>query len=140
MAKNTIHIINGPNLNLLGKREPAIYGHQSFETYFKTLQTVFTRVSLQHFQSNCEGALLDYIHLVGFQDQGIVLNAGAYTHRSIALRDAISAITCPVIEVHISNIYKRESFRHQSHLSPVCKGIIIGLGFKGYELAIQSLL
>lgn len=135
-----ILIINGVNLNLLGKRETNIYGNQSFEAYFKTLQEKFPSVELHYFQSNIEGELIDKIHQVGFSFDGIILNAGAYTHTSVALHDAIKSITTPVIEVHISNTFAREEFRHKSYISPVAKGVILGLGLKGYDLAIQSFL
>lgn len=134
-------IVNGPNLNLLGKREPDIYGAQSFEDYFSQLKIQFqSSTKLTYFQSNSEGALLDKLHEVGFSYDGIVLNAGAYTHTSVAIADAIAAIRTPVIEVHISNVYARESFRHHSYLSPYCKGVIVGLGLKGYALAVQAFL
>jgi 3-dehydroquinate dehydratase-2 len=133
-----IMIINGPNLNLLGTREPSVYGKESFEDYFTRLQGDFPHITLHYFQSNHEGELIDQLHNVGFSYEGIVLNAGAYTHTSIALADAISSIRTPVVEVHISNVYDRESFRHHSYLSPVCKGIIVGFGLKGYALALQS--
>ena len=132
-----IIIINGPNLNLLGKREVSIYGHQSFEEYFKSLQQKFENIELEYFQSNWEGAILDKIHEVGFSYDGIIINAGALTHTSIALADALAGITTPAIEVHISNVHARESFRHHSYLSAKCAGIVIGCGLKGYELAIQ---
>ncbi len=135
-----ILIINGPNLNLLGKREPTIYGNQTFEEYFDTLQTQFAEVELHYFQSNHEGALVDKIHEIGFTFQGIVINAGAYTHTSIALADALSAVTTPAIEVHISNVHAREAFRHHSYLSSRVKGVIVGLGLRGYELAVRALL
>ena len=136
-----IHIINGPNLNLLGKREPSIYGSQSFENYFSGLQEKYSGKALLHyFQSNCEGALIDYLHKVGFDARGIVLNAGGYTHTSIALRDAVSGIETPVIEVHISNIHERESFRHHSYLTDVCREAIIGKGLVGYEVAVEKFL
>lgn len=135
-----ILIINGPNLNLLGKREPEIYGSQTFEEYFALLQEKYPTVELMYFQSNHEGLLLDKLHEEGFDVGGIVLNAGAYTHTSIALRDAIAAIKTPVVEVHISNIYAREPFRHHSYLTAVCKGIVSGLGLKGYDLAIEYFL
>lgn len=135
-----ILIINGPNLNLLGKREPGIYGSQSFETYFETLQANFPDVQLTYFQSNHEGALLDKIHDFGFVGDGIVINAGAYTHTSVAIGDALAAITAPTIEVHISNVHARESFRHHSYLSAKCKGVIVGMGLMGYELAIRYLI
>lgn len=133
-------IINGPNLNLLGKREPEIYGHESFEDYFAQLQQEFSMITLHYFQSNSEGTLIDKIQEVGFSYNGIILNAGAYTHTSIAIADAIGAIRTPVIEVHISNIHAREAFRHHSYLAPKCVGSIIGLGLKGYELAIEFFL
>jgi 3-dehydroquinate dehydratase-2 len=135
-----ILIINGPNLNLLGKREPTIYGNRSFEEYLETLKTQFPAVQLRYFQSNHEGALLDKIHEVGFDIDGIIINAGAYTHTSVALADALSAVTAPAVEVHISNVHSREDFRHHSYLTPKCKGVIAGLGLQGYELAIRYLL
>ena len=133
-----IIIINGPNLNLLGKREPHIYGTQTFEDYFALLQKQYPDIELEYFQSNSEGSLLDKIHAVGFNYDGIVLNAGAYTHTSVAIGDAIAGITTPVIEVHISNVHQRESFRHHSYLSAHVRGIIIGFGLKGYQLAVDS--
>ncbi|MDI9355713.1 MAG: type II 3-dehydroquinate dehydratase [Chitinophagaceae bacterium] len=135
-----IHIVNGPNLNLLGKREPSIYGFDSFDSFFEKLQKKFSNISLVYFQSNHEGYMIDYIHKIGFTSNGIILNAGGLTHTSISLSDAISAITTPVIEVHISNIYSRENYRHNSFLTPKCKGIISGLGFSGYILAVQYFL
>lgn len=135
-----IAIINGPNLNLLGKREPQIYGHQTFETYFDKLQEDYPYLSLTYFQSNHEGDLLDTLHHFDEEYDGIILNAGAYTHTSIALADAVSAIRCPVIEVHMSNIYAREDFRKHSYLSAVCRGTISGFGLKSYTLALQSFL
>jgi len=135
-----ICIINGPNLNLLGKREPEVYGSQTFEDYFETLQQKFPNVELSYYQSNIEGELIGKIQEVGFTFDGIILNAGAYTHTSIGLGDAMKAVTTPVIEVHISNTYARESFRHQSYLSGNAKGVILGFGLKSYELAIQSFL
>lgn len=132
-----ILIINGPNLNLLGKREPEIYGIITFEAYFSDLQQVFPDLELEYFQSNHEGALIDKLHEVGFSIDGIVLNAGAYSHTSIALADAIGSITTPVVEVHISNIHARESFRHHSFLSAKCAGSIVGLGLDGYRLALD---
>lgn len=135
-----ILIINGPNLNLLGKREPGIYGSQSFEAYFETLKATFPDVQLHYFQSNHEGALLDTIHDFGFTGDGIVINAGAYTHTSVALGDALSAVTAPAVEVHISNVHARESFRHHSYLSAKCKGVIVGMGLMGYELAVRYLV
>lgn len=132
-----ILIINGPNLNLLGKREPEIYGNRSFEQYFEQLQAQYPTLELFYYQSNVEGFLLDKLHQVGFEYAGIVLNAGAYTHTSVALADAISAISTPVIEVHISNVFAREKFRHHSYIAPNCAGSISGLGLKGYQLAID---
>jgi len=137
MAKKKILIINGPNLNLLGKREPEIYGAQSFEDYFKSLKKQFPKFTLKYFQSNHEGEILDMIHEVGFSYDGIVLNGGAFTHTSIAIADAIAAITTPVIEVHISNVHAREAFRHHSYFSKNCAGIIVGMGLTGYELALR---
>lgn len=134
-----ILIINGPNLNLLGKREPEIYGSRSFEQFLDELRAGFPDLTLDYFQSNHEGALLDRLHEAGFSVNGIVLNAGAYTHTSIALADAVSAIPAPVIEVHISNIHKREAFRQHSYLSAVCVGSIAGLGLDGYRLAVEYL-
>ncbi len=133
-------IINGPNLNLLGKREPEIYGSQTFEAYFETLQKIFPNTQLTYFQHNSEGELVTKIQEAGFEAHGIVLNAGAYTHTSIAIADAISAVPASVIEVHISNVHARENFRHHSYLSAVCKGNIVGLGLKGYELAVRYLV
>ena len=136
-----ILIINGPNLNLLGKREPSIYGNQSFEDYLGKLQKEFSGVAvIQYFQSNNEGEIIDKLHENGFSGDGIVLNAGAYTHTSLAIADAVSAISVPVVEVHISNVFNRESFRHHSYLSPVAKGVIVGFGLDSYKLAIQSLI
>ena len=135
-----IIIINGPNLNLLGKREPEIYGNATFETYFETLKQKFTSVKLHYFQSNIEGELIDKLHETGFSFDGIILNAGAYTHTSIAIGDAIKSITSPVIEVHISNTFSREEFRHQSFIAPNAKGVIIGFGLKSYEIALNSFL
>ena len=135
-----ILIINGPNLNLLGKREPEVYGSMSFEEYFKKLELKFKKISLEYYQSNVEGELIDKIHEVGFEYDGIVINAGAYTHTSVALRDAISGIETSTIEVHISNTHQREEFRHHSYISPVCKGIILGFGLDSYRLAIESFL
>jgi 3-dehydroquinate dehydratase II len=132
-----IQIINGPNLNLLGKREPGIYGNQDFESYFKELKDQFPQVELHYFQSNVEGELVGKIQEVGFDFQGIVLNAGAYTHASVAIHDAIAAVKAPVVEVHISNIHAREEFRHKSIISSQCVGMITGLGLGGYALGIQ---
>ncbi|MFT4073628.1 MAG: type II 3-dehydroquinate dehydratase [Dysgonamonadaceae bacterium] len=135
-----IVIINGPNLNLLGTREPSIYGTRTFDIYFKELQDSFPSVELSYFQSNHEGAIIDRLHETGFTVDGIILNAGAYTHTSVAIHDAIKAIKAPVIEVHISNIHVREEFRHKSLIAPACKGSIIGLGLDSYRLAIQHFL
>jgi 3-dehydroquinate dehydratase II len=135
-----IIIINGPNLNLLGKREVSIYGNNSFEEYLSQLKQKFPVASLEYFQSNHEGELIDKLHEVGFSYEGIILNAGAYTHTSIAMADAIKGIETPVIEVHISNTHARESFRHQSLLSANAKGVILGFGLDSYELALQSYL
>jgi len=135
-----IIIINGPNLNLLGKREVSIYGNNSFEEYLSQLKQKFPVASLEYFQSNHEGELIDKLHEVGFSYDGIILNAGAFTHTSIAMADAIKAIETPVIEVHISNTHARESFRHQSLLSANAKGVILGFGLDSYELALQSYL
>ena len=133
-------IINGPNLNLLGKREPEQYGSQSFEDYFRKLQLQFREVQLEYFQSNVEGELIDKIQEVGFHYNGIILNAAAYTHTSVGLGDAVKAIDCLVVEVHITNIAAREPFRHQSYISPGASGVIFGFGLLGYDLAIRSLL
>lgn len=135
-----IIIINGPNLNLLGKREPSTYGNRTFEDYFKELIAQNRDLDLYYFQSNAEGDLINKLHEIGFSFDGIILNAGAYTHTSVALRDAISAIQTPVIEVHISNVHAREEFRHHSFISAVAKGVIVGCGLEGYNLAIQYLL
>lgn len=135
-----IQIINGPNLNLLGKREPEIYGSQTFDTYFNLLKQKYPTFKIDYFQSNIEGEIIDKIHSVGFNYDGIVLNAGAYTHTSIAIGDAIMAITAPVVEVHISNIYSREEYRHISHISSSCVGIISGFGMNSYSLAINALI
>ncbi len=135
-----IQIINGPNLNLLGVREPGIYGSEGFESYLKKLQSTFKDIELAYFQSNVEGEIINKIHEVGFSYDGIVLNAGAYTHTSIAIGDAISAIETPVIEVHISNVYAREEFRHHSMLAKSCKGVISGFGLNSYNLGILSFL
>lgn len=134
-----ILILNGPNLNLLGKREPDVYGNTSFEAYFSQLQQRFENCKLSYFQSNHEGAIIDKIHEVGFSYDGIVLNAGAYTHTSIAIHDAIKAVTTPVIEVHISNIHTREEFRRKSMIAAACKGSVVGLGLTSYDLAISYL-
>ena len=135
-----IIIINGPNLNLLGKREPEVYGNVTFLDYFTDIKKKFADIELEYFQSNIEGELIDKLHEVGFDYDGIILNAAAYTHTSIGIGDAVKAIEAPVIEVHISNVYAREEFRHHSYVSPNAKGIVIGMGMKGYELAVQSFL
>ena len=135
-----IIIINGPNLNLLGKREPEVYGKETFEDYFNILKSKFPVVILEYYQSNIEGELISKIQEVGFSYDGIILNAAAYTHTSIGIGDAVKAITAPVIEVHISNTFSREDFRHQSYISPNASGVIIGFGLKSYELALQSFL
>jgi 3-dehydroquinate dehydratase II len=134
----TICIVNGPNLNLLGKRETDIYGVKDFETYFNELKKKYPTVNLEYFQSNVEGELINYLHEKGFFADGIILNAGGYTHTSVALSDAVAAIKTPVIEVHISNIFAREDYRHVSLLSKNCKGIISGLGLDVYELAVKG--
>ncbi|WP_016989535.1 type II 3-dehydroquinate dehydratase [Flavobacterium sp. ACAM 123] len=135
-----ICIINGPNLNLLGKREPEVYGNQTFEEYFTTLQIKYPAIEFTYYQSNIEGELIGKIQEFGFSYEGIILNAGAYTHTSIGIGDAIKAITAPVIEVHISNTYSRESFRHQSYISGNAKGVILGFGLQSYELALVSFI
>ncbi len=132
-------IINGPNLNLLGVREPGIYGNKGFEDYLQELRSVYQDVTIEYLQSNHEGEIVDAIHRYGFGEaDGIVLNAGAYTHTSLAIPDAISAVRTPVVEVHISNVFRREEFRHHSFLSPVCVGSIVGFGLESYRLAIES--
>ena len=133
-------IINGPNLNLLGKREPEVYGSQTFEAYFEELRAMFKEVSLEYYQSNIEGELIGKIQEVGFSYDGIVLNAAAYTHTSVGIGDAVKAVACPVVEVHISNTFQREEFRHTSYISPAARGVILGFGLKSYELAIRSFL
>ena len=137
---NTIVIINGPNLNLLGKREPEIYGPNSFEELFIELQSYFSSIELVYYQSNIEGEIVSKIQEVGFSSHGIVLNAGGYTHTSVSIGDAIAAISTPVVEVHISNVYAREDFRHQSFMAKHCKGVIAGFGMESYRMSIQSLL
>lgn len=134
-----ILLINGPNLNLLGIREKSIYGESSFESYFQTLKSLYPDIELEYFQSNIEGELIDKLHERGFSFDGIVMNAGAYTHTSIAIRDAISGIKTPVVEVHISNILTRENFRHESVIGPVCMGSIMGFGLNSYRLGIEAL-
>ena len=135
-----IAVINGPNLNLLGKREPEVYGSQDFETYLIRLKEEFDTLEIDYFQSNIEGDLITAIKQFGFSHDGIVLNAGAYTHTSIGIADAVSAISTPVIEVHISNTYTRETFRHQSYIAPNAKGVVIGFGLASYRLALYSFL
>ena len=135
-----IIIINGPNLNLLGKREEEIYGNISFEDYFISLKEKFPKLILEYFQSNIEGEIINKLHKVGFTYEGIILNAAGYTHTSVAIADAVKSIQTPVVEVHISNILSRETFRHNSLIAPNCKGSIFGFGLKGYELAISSFL
>ena len=133
-------IINGPNLNLLGKREPGIYGAQSFDEYLEQLRTEFKDISLSYFQSNSEGSLVDKIHEVGFEVDGIIINGAGYSHTSVALTDALAAVSAPAVEVHISNVYKREEFRHNSYLTKNCEGLITGLGLSGYRMAITFFL
>ena len=135
-----ILILNGPNLNLLGRREPSVYGDRSFDEYFQVLQKRYAKHELEYFQSNSEGEIISKIHQVGFDYDGIVLNAGAYTHTSIAIADAIRAVHTPVVELHISNVYAREEYRHRSMIAPACRGCICGFGLKGYDLAIESFL
>jgi len=135
-----ILILNGPNLNLLGKREPEVYGNESFEDYFSKLKEKYSHINMEYRHTNIEGELIDILHEFGFEFDGIILNAGAYTHTSIAIADAIKAINTPVIEVHISNTFARESYRHHSYLSPVCKGVIVGFGLQSYHLALQYFL
>ena len=135
-----ILLINGPNLNLLGKREPEIYGSQTFEDYLEVLKSKYSTVNLDYFQSNIEGELIDKLQEVGFNYDGIILNAAAYTHTSVGIGDAVKAIQTPVVEVHISNTFSREEFRHQSYISPNAKGVILGFGLKSYDLAIESFI
>lgn len=135
-----ILILNGPNINLIGTREPGIYGNESFDSYFMKLKIRYTDIRLETKQSNHEGELIDWIQQYGNTCDGIIINAGGYTHTSVAIRDAISAVKAPVVEVHISNIFAREQFRHQSMLSQVCKGVICGFGLESYRLAIESFL
>ena len=135
-----IQIINGPNINLLGKREPSIYGAVSFENYLQQLKAKYPEIEIGYYQSNVEGEMINRLHEVGFSCDGIILNAGAYTHTSIALQDAIRAITAPVIEVHISNVHAREEFRHKSMISCACKGVICGFGLDSYRLGVEALL
>ena len=135
-----IQIINGPNINLLGKREPSIYGSEPFESYLERLRELFPGVAFEYYQSNVEGEMINKIHEVGFTFDGIILNAGAYTHTSIALQDALRAVTTPAIEVHISNVHTREEFRHKSMISCACKGVICGFGLDSYRLAVEAFL
>lgn len=135
-----IHIINGPNLNLLGKREPEIYGHKSFDAYFQRLQEKFSSHELYYFQSNHEGEIIDYLHQFGFNAHGFIVNAGAYTHTSLAIADAIRAIPAKVIEVHISNVFSRENYRHHSYMAEACIGVISGFGLHSYTLALEAFL
>lgn len=135
-----IFIVNGPNLNLLGKREKGIYGNTSFESWFEKIKPLFPQIELDYYQSNVEGELVTHLQNIGFTADGIILNAGAYTHTSVAIRDAIAAITTPVVEVHVSNILTRESFRHESLIGPVCKGSIMGFSLDSYRLGILSFL
>ncbi len=135
-----IQIVNGPNLNLLGKREPEVYGSTNFETFFENLKASFSSIQISYYQSNIEGEIINKLHEVGFEYDGIILNAGAYTHTSIAIHDAIGAIKTPVVEVHISNIYAREEFRHKSIITSKCAGLITGFGMEGYALALLYLM
>ena len=135
-----IIIINGPNLNLLGKREPELYGSQTFEDFFEDLKEKFKNIELSYFQSNIEGELIDKLHEVGFNYDGIILNAAAYTHTSVGIGDAVKGIETSVVEVHISNVHAREEFRHQSFIAANAKGVIVGFGLKSYEMAVQSFL
>ena len=135
-----IQIINGPTLNLLGMREPGIYGSESFDTYIKRLRDAYPEVEIDYFQSNVEGVLIDKMQAVGFDADGIILNAGAYTHTSVALHDCIRSLKSPVIEVHISNVHQREEFRHHSMISSACKGVICGFGLDSYRLALEALI
>jgi 3-dehydroquinate dehydratase-2 len=135
-----IQIINGPNLNLLGVREKSIYGDSSFEAYLEELRKRYANITINYYQSNVEGEIINKLHEVGFSIDGIVMNAGAYTHTSVAIADAIAAIKAPVIEVHISNVYKREEFRHKSLLAASCKGVIAGFGMDSYRLAVENLI
>lgn len=135
-----ILIINGPNINLLGKREPSIYGSRGFEEYLTELQQKYAEIEIEYYQSNVEGELINKIHEYGFRIDGIILNAGAYTHTSIAIHDAIRAITAPVVEVHISNVHARESFRHTSMIAAACRGVICGFGLNSYRLALEAFI
>ena len=133
-------IINGPNLNLLGKRETSIYGNQSFDAYFQEMKLEYPDIDLEYYQSNIEGELIDKLHQVGFSYDGIIINAGAYTHTSVGIGDAIKGINTPVVEVHISNTFSREVFRHESFISPNAAGVVLGFGLKSYDLALKSFL
>ena len=135
-----ILIVNGPNLNLLGKREPSVYGNMGFDAYLETLRSAYTDVQIDYFQSNVEGLLIDKMQEAGFECDGIILNAGAYTHTSVALQDCIRSLTSPVIEVHISNVHRREAFRHTSMISCACRGVICGFGLDSYRLAVEAIL
>ncbi|MDR0989620.1 MAG: type II 3-dehydroquinate dehydratase [Prevotellaceae bacterium] len=135
-----IQIVNGPNINLLGKREPEVYGSVTFESYLDELRKHYPEVQIDYFQSNSEGALIDILQDAGFTTDGIILNAGAYTHTSIALQDAIRALPAPVIEVHISNVHARESYRHTSLIASACKGVVCGFGLNSYRLALEALI
>ncbi len=135
-----ILILNGPNLNLLGRREPTIYGNLTFDEFFESLKKKYADITLDYFQSNIEGELIDKLHEVGFNYQGIILNAGAYTHTSVAIGDAVKGVETPVVEVHISNVHAREDFRHISYIAPNAKGVIAGFGLQSYELALESFL
>ena len=139
---NRILVLNGPNLNLLGTREPQIYGYTTMDDVIEDLQSRFSGIEIEYFQSNCEGEIIDKLHAVGFDSQciGVALNAGAYTHTSLAISDAIAAIKTPVVELHISNVHARESIRHTSLISPVCRGVIAGFGVDSYRLAIEAIL
>ncbi len=138
--KKQILVLNGPNLNLLGRREPEIYGDNSMETYMTALQERFPEVALTYYQSNVEGEIINKLHEVGFSYDGVVLNAGAYTHTSVAIHDAIKAIDAPVVEVHISNVYQRETYRHTSLITGACVGVIGGFGMDSYRLAVEALM
>ncbi|CAA0140595.1 type II 3-dehydroquinate dehydratase [Tenacibaculum maritimum] len=135
-----IIILNGPNLNLLGKREPEIYGNRTFQDYFLDLKRKFSTIHLEYFQSNIEGEIIDKLHEVGFEYDGIILNAAAYTHTSVGIGDAVKGIETPVVEVHISNVHSREDFRHISYIAPNAKGVLSGFGLQSYDLAIQSFM
>ena len=135
-----ISIINGPNLNLLGSREPGVYGNQTFESYYQALQKQFPQVVFDYYQSNVEGELINRLQEVGFSSDGVLLNAGAYTHTSVAIGDAIKSIDSPVLEIHISNTFAREDFRHTSYITPVAKGLIIGFGLDSYRMGVESIL